>query len=181
MKCSDIFQCFQEHLKKNIWKFSILKSNFFKCWLVSNFGLLDFSNGLVDRQTQQNGRYHRHGASGMRTLPLKLLQICIITIYLNISKNMWKKIFENFRPKKSNFFKCSVVSKFGWLEFYNDLMDSKTQENGIYRRSEKTTMQTLHLQLLGICIVTRYLNLSKNIWKKTFENFRPKNISFSNA
>ena len=114
---SDISQSFQEHLKKNIWKFSTQKINFFKYWVVSNFGPLDLENGLMDGKTQQYLPYPRCEACDMHTLPLQILQICIVARYLNIFKNIWKKIFENFLPKISNFFKCWVVSNFGQLDF----------------------------------------------------------------
>ena len=117
----------------------------------------------------------------MNTVPVQPLKICIVVRYLNISKNIWKKIFENFPPKKSNFFKYWLVSNFGPLDFSNGLMNRKTQHKGTYTRSENRTMRTLSRKPLQISIVARYINLSKKIWKKTFENFRLKNPTFSNA
>ena len=55
------------------------------------------------------------------------------------------------------------------------------KQNQTYHQGGASIMRTLRLQLLKICIVARYLNLSKNICKKTFQNFRPKNPTISNT
>ena len=135
----------------------------------------------MDLKTKQNGTYPWLRSSTMGTLPLQFLQISIVARYLNLYNNIWKKIFENFRHKKFNFFKYWVISNFGPFDFYSGLIDRKMQQNEIYLRHGVISTRTLLLKLIQICIVARYLNHSNNILKKTFENFRPKNPTFSNA
>ena len=71
MHNSEIYQYFQEHLKKIFENFQPKKSNFFKFWVVSNFGTLDFSNSLMNQKTQENGTYPRYETTATSKLSLK--------------------------------------------------------------------------------------------------------------